>query len=312
MRAKKAFIVAIMLLVVGAVMVSATDVLAQRGGRPGAPGLTGAFQYVIKFACGQVFKDRDFNWSHQLPAAPGQYYTDINVHNPNDLVVKAHKKVAKDGDKAQKHGPVTSPVPFVLNPDEALQITCADIREMLSEPYPYSREPPVPNQFIKGFVVILTRHRLDITAIYSVCPPQPITTGMTLDLGCPGSFITLPAPGSVSSIDVVYITEPSPVAAPERLLPQSVTTAQLSLSGEFKLDVNARWMLGLEGTRLQIYNINGQLLHDTGFTWATQLSWNALEALDRPLANGVYFYVVQARDVFGRVGIHVGKFVVLR
>jgi len=315
MRAKKAFILVIMLLAVGALMVSATDVLAQRGGRPGL-GVTGQFQYVIKFVCGQLFFEPTDNPSGQRDGAPGQYYTDINIHNPNDEIVRAKKKFALDGPKAQLHGPVTSVEEFVLDPDTALQIQCTDIRR-LTMSYPFGSTYGSQGQFIKGFVVILSRVRLDITAIYTVCPsedPDAATEDLALacDFDGDGTGSTRDLGEGVQSLDVVYITEPSPVPAPSVLLPASVSASQLTPGGELVVELNARRFLALESSRLLVFDASGRLLHDSGFTTRTRLSWTPQTADGRPLANGVYFYAIMAQDVFGRVGYHIGKFAVLR
>lgn len=307
MRTMRVLMLATLLLVVGALIVSSVgDAYAQRG-RPGAGGGTGQFQYVIKFVCGQLFFDPTKNPSGQRDGAPGQYFTDINIHNPNDAIVRVHKKFALDGPQAQIHGPVTSVEEFVLDPDEALQIQCTDIRRLVGN-YPFGAAPPANGQFIKGFVVILSRVRLDITAIYTVCPSHdPAATG-GLDLQCQGSDA---AGEGVQSLDVVYITEPSPVAAPSRLLPAAVSAARLS-SGTLQVNLNARRLLAMQQARLLVYDLNGRLLHDSGFTTGTRLSWTPQTADGRPLANGVYFYAVIVRDVFGRIGYYVDKFVVLR
>ena len=307
MRTMRVLMLATLLLVVGALIVgSVGDAYAQRG-RPGAgTGGTGQYQYVIKFVCGQLFFNPANNPSGQRDGAPGQYFTDINVHNPNDAIVRVHKKFALDGPQAQIHGPVTSVEEFVLNPDEALQIQCTDIRRLVGN-YPFGATPSANGQFIKGFVVILSRVRLDITAIYTVCPAQTGTVA-SLDLQCQGSDA---AGEGVQSLDVVYITEPSPVAAPSRLLPQAVSAARLS-SGTLQVDLNARRLLAMQRARLMVYDANGRLLHDSGFTTGTRLSWTPQTAGGRPLANGVYFYAVMVQDVFGRIGYYVDKFVVLR
>jgi len=91
-----------------------------RGG--GAAG--GGFQYVVKFACGNFpFNDEE--------VAPGLYYTDVNVHNPNDSIIKFRKKIALDGFLPQHHGAQTSPIDVILGPDEALEINCSDIIHVL-------------------------------------------------------------------------------------------------------------------------------------------------------------------------------------
>jgi len=323
MRTRKAIILTIAMLALGALLLSA-DAFAQGRSGTGITGGSGQFQYVIKFVCGQLFFATSKNPSGESDGAPGQYYTDINVHNPNRNIVKSHKKFALDGPRAQVHGPVTSPELFILNPDEALEITCADIRRLVGN-YPFGVGAPSQGQFIKGFVVILTKFRLDVTAIYSVCPPQTATT--SLSLGCDTASVTGDF-GSVTSVDVVYLSSKCPkednapvpppscglseVAAPSKLLPAAVTTSQLALGRELKVDLNARRMLALESARLMVYDLNGRLLHDSGFTTSTELSFKPQADYGRALANGVYFYVVMARDVFGRVGYQVNKFVVLR
>lgn len=298
----------VLTLALGALVLSSVDAFAQRGRGPGVTG-TGQFQYVVKFLCGQLFKEPSNNPSGEFDGAPGQYYTDVNIHNPNNAIVKAKKKFALDGPRSQVHGPVTSLELFVLNPDEALQITCADIRRLVGQ-YPFGLGAGAQSQFIKGFVVILSRFRLDVTGIYTVCPPQTNTASLDLDLGCPNSTSTGDT-GSVESLDVVYYT-PSEVAPPSRLLPSSLTASQLALGGELKVELSARKMLALEEARLLVYDLNGRMLHDSGFTRGTELRWKPQAADGRTAANGVYLYVVIARDAFGRVGYHAGKFMVLR
>jgi len=116
----------------------------------------------------------------------------------------------------------------------------------------------------------------------------------------------------VQSLDVVYLTDPSDVKAPQRLLPQAVTTSQLTRGGTLQIDLNARRLMALESSRLLVYDLNGRPLYDSGFTTGTRLSWRPLTADGRPLANGVYLYAVVARDVFGRIGSQTGTFMVLR
>lgn len=330
MNTMKRALLAIAVLAGGVILSSAGDALAQRGGT-GVGALGGQFQYVVKFVCGELFFFTENNSSGERDGAPGQYYTDINVHNPNNRTVRVNKKFALDGPKSQVHGPVTSPERFVLDPDEALQITCADIRRLVGA-FPFGATAGTHGQFYKGFVVILTRQRLDITALYTVCPSETESEVSTfadvvtdVELGCEaddgaggfpndaeGIVDEVGSDESVSSFDIVYYRDPSDVAAPSNLLPASVTTSQLTPGGELKLDVIARRMLALESTRLMVYDLKGQLLHDSGFTPSTELRWQALTSDNRALANGVYFYVLAAQDVFGRVGYHVGKFVVLR
>jgi hypothetical protein len=105
-----------------------------------------SLQYAVKFVCGKP---------NTPVAAPGQYFTAINVHNPARQPVAFKKKiaVALPGEKA---GPVTHFFDVKLGPDEALEIDCPDILK-------HARA----RDFLKGFVVIETSFELDVVAVYT-------------------------------------------------------------------------------------------------------------------------------------------------
>ena len=108
------------------------------------------FEYAVKVICGTP------------PAAagllaPGRYFTAINVHNPQTFTAAFRKKVAVALPK-QQAGPVTQLVGASLGPDQAFEIDCADVRDLLG---------PISTAFVKGFVVIQSPVELDVVAVYT-------------------------------------------------------------------------------------------------------------------------------------------------
>ena len=104
------------------------------------------YEYAAKVVCGESEGD---------VVAPGHYWTAVNIHNPHDERVKFRKKVAV-GLPGCKAGPVTALTPAELGPDEALEIDCKDILEMVGG-----------LTFVKGFAVIRSPRPLDVVAVYT-------------------------------------------------------------------------------------------------------------------------------------------------
>ncbi len=69
----------------------------------------------------------------------------------------------------------------------------------------------------------------------------------------------------------------------------------------------------IEGVRLQIYSLSGRVIYDSGFQPRLTLQWNLQTQRGDVAANGVYLYVVTAKDAQGRLmRSPVRKLVVLR
>jgi Concanavalin A-like lectin/glucanases superfamily/CARDB len=105
------------------------------------------FQYAVKFVCGK---------SSGGVVAPGDYFTAINVHNPNEKGIGFKKKfaIALPGERA---GRVSRFFDAKLGPDEAFEIDCPDIL----------RRTETKEGFLKGFVVIETAMELDVVGVYT-------------------------------------------------------------------------------------------------------------------------------------------------
>src|SRR5262245_34246500 len=108
------------------------------------------FQYAVKFVCGR---------SDGGVLARGNYFTAVNVHNPNAAPVSFRKKFAVALPNEQP-GPVTRFFEARLGPDQALEIDCEDIVE-------HVRTTGFFRSFVKGFVVIESPVELDVVAVYT-------------------------------------------------------------------------------------------------------------------------------------------------
>lgn len=108
------------------------------------------FKYSVKFICGQA---------QGKILAPGLYLTAINVHNPNDTVCYFQKKISI-ALQNQKAGPTTIFYKGKLGPHEAMEIDCQEIREKCSK-------IPFKAKFLKGFVCIESKVKLNVVAVYS-------------------------------------------------------------------------------------------------------------------------------------------------
>src|SRR5205809_5548289 len=80
-------------------------------------------QYAAKFICGKASDEQ----VKAFLAAPGIYYTAINVHNPRlQRPIRYQKKFAL-GEPSEKPGKVSEFFRGELKADETMQIDCVDI-----------------------------------------------------------------------------------------------------------------------------------------------------------------------------------------
>ncbi|HEX4963123.1 MAG TPA: hypothetical protein VF173_19995, partial [Thermoanaerobaculia bacterium] len=134
--------------------------------------------YAVKFLCGNFLPKvppglppDGVEW----PVKPGNYFTVINVHNPNSSGIVFKKKAvllyrADKPPKPEQPMPPGSLITVELGPDYGLEIDCSDIRSQL-----LSGTAPVAPTFIEGWVVIVVTGNavdpnplpLDVTAVYT-------------------------------------------------------------------------------------------------------------------------------------------------
>ena len=117
------------------------------------------FEYAVKFVCGRPAQE-------QRPVAPGFYFTDINVHNPNNEAIKFRKKfvLALINQKQSK------PTDFFteeFGPDFAFAVECTEIMKRLGV-----------SGFATGFAVFQSGRELDIVAVYTTAATAagPVST----------------------------------------------------------------------------------------------------------------------------------------
>lgn len=204
-------------------------------------------------------------------------------------------------------------VAIKLSPDETFQINCPEIRAVVND-WTLRAQPKRPGNaaavntegefgdafLIKGYLIIFSESKLDVTAIYTACGEG--TSDSALDCGT--GF-------GVRSVDIEEIKE-NPVAPPANLVPPKAASLSVSAAGrELRVDLGSQRFSALSETRLIVYDLRGHVVHDSGFVSGTALSWRPMST-GKPLANGVYLYAVMAKDVFGRVGYKIGKFALMR
>jgi hypothetical protein len=136
---------------------------------------TTEFQYAVKVLCGTVDAD-----TPDSPVAWGQYWTAINVHNPDKCKNANYRvKLAVANDIIRGQGPISIYIePLSLGPDAALEIDCPVIRLIAQITYPPPQSPP---KFIKGYFVIESDIELDVVAVYTGAQSTkgPISTFQT-------------------------------------------------------------------------------------------------------------------------------------
>jgi hypothetical protein len=115
------------------------------------------FEYAAKFICG-LQRERD-----DLRLARGLYATEVNIHNPNDHLVRVtQKKLAltyPPGDQQPFEKPLYLQ-PHALEPDQAVAVDCPHVRDKL-----FGGAFPTP--YITGFLIVQSTASLDVTAVYT-------------------------------------------------------------------------------------------------------------------------------------------------
>lgn len=270
----------------------------------------GGCQYVVKFICGEITAPTGGTGLPNLESdlAPAEYYTDIDIHNPNPNAVSLAKLFAVDPETPEISGKLTSPDFFSLDVDDALQITCADIRAR-------DNAAPTSPTFFKGFVVITSLQKLDIVATYTACQWTNPGLGCSAADGATGT-------NDVRSLEVrqgkdIFLSSiaPDPADLPAAGGASVAARPVLQKSGTgfiFQLAGAGVGAWPMTAINVQVYSTKGQAVFVSGWQIGNRLSWRPMTMDGRPLANGVYLYVIQGKDALGRVVRTVGKFVVLR
>lgn len=107
------------------------------------------FTYAAKFVCGK---------GDQRIISEGQYFTNINVHNPSPFNKAVYIKRFAIALPDEKPGKISNFVSGTLGPDEAMTIDCENI-------YKHTQVPS--GQFLEGFALIYALADLDVVSVYT-------------------------------------------------------------------------------------------------------------------------------------------------
>lgn len=121
------------------------------------------YQYAVKVVCGDVQPT-----GQAAVVALGQYWTAINIHNP-DKCREAHFRWKLAVALPKQQGPI-SPFqrPITLSPDGAIEIDCPEVMQLA-----FTLTPPPATKFVKGYIVIESDIELDVVAVYTAIPGPP-------------------------------------------------------------------------------------------------------------------------------------------
>jgi hypothetical protein len=105
--------------------------------------------YAAKFVCGK---------GDQRIVSEGQYFTNINVHNPSPFNRAVYIKRFAIALPDEKPGKISNFFGAFLGPDEAMTIDCENI-------YKHTQVPS--GQFLEGFALIYALAELDVVSVYT-------------------------------------------------------------------------------------------------------------------------------------------------
>jgi hypothetical protein len=119
-----------------------------------------AYRYSAKLLCGKLQRQcgdcDDCCKSDAGTAAPGSYYTSINLHNVSDKSATLRTIVSLT-EKGGEPGRVSRPAGAKLDPGQSMRVDCPEI----------SRLADVSPQFHEGFVAIESDVDLDVVGVYT-------------------------------------------------------------------------------------------------------------------------------------------------
>ena len=138
------------------------------------------WSYAAKFVCGyqSPFPTPGTSLLGEPVVKPGNYATEINIHNPQYREVKLYKKVLLLADarnpqqprvvrEPESVGPIVTDT-LVLKADYA---TLDDCNRLYAWTTPAGGLPAFPPPLMIGYLVILSRTELDVDVVYTAVAP---------------------------------------------------------------------------------------------------------------------------------------------
>jgi|GEM_PF-686778 len=115
---------------------------------------TAKYEYAAKLLCGPA--EPGVEGADRGRVAPGEYFTAVNIHNPDKGAASIRFKFAAT-EPTGKPGPVSGFAEIKLGADEAISLSC-------SEAYALLHTKP---HFIDGFAVVESDVQQDVEAVYT-------------------------------------------------------------------------------------------------------------------------------------------------
>lgn len=163
------------------------------------------WNYSVKFVCGrqQPIDPADTTALGEPPVKPGNYATEINIHNYSYREFKLRKKLlvlVEKGEVVGREPDVVRPDPnrfasVVLTPDSATLDDCNALWKMAGGVPPAANAP-----LTIGYLVLLSPMDLDVDAVYTAEVGQKVAgaateqpTGISIDVQrVPGKRVLVP------------------------------------------------------------------------------------------------------------------------
>lgn len=145
------FVVVAAPVALGAAMMT-TEVSAQGASDDNRPT---SFVYSAKFLCGTVEGPDSAGAVAEPPVKPGNYATDIDIHNFQNETVELAVTVTTD--QFRRSGETQT---LRIGPDSSTQLSCRDLVELLGREI-------ASRSFVKGFVEVETETEVEIAAVYT-------------------------------------------------------------------------------------------------------------------------------------------------
>lgn len=151
-----------------------------------------AWSYAAKFVCGwQQPTAAGVNPQGEFIVKPGNYATDINIHNPNYKQIPLRKKfivTVQNGQAVANEPAQVEPRAIITMTLNADMVTMDDCNNLWK--YSFPAVPPTgPMPLTIGYLVILSPVELDVDVVYTA--------------GAPGAFNVAP---TSTAIDVERVT----------------------------------------------------------------------------------------------------------
>ncbi len=140
------------------------------------------WSYAAKFVCGFQRTATPGQLTPGEPILkPGNYATEINIHNPNYKPTPLRKKFVMlvNGQTVIREPEQVGPqnvITMTLGPDF---VTMDDCNNLWKYMFPANPTPPSPMPVFIGYLVILSPVELDVDAVYTANAPGDLTTAPT-------------------------------------------------------------------------------------------------------------------------------------